>query len=81
MIRPCSMIANPVAQPLRLLHQMGREKHRLAAIAHSADQLPDGSPRLRVESGGEFVEKYHLGLIDQCQGDKQPLFLTLPTGS
>src|SRR6202022_1764416 len=31
--------------------------------------------RLRVESGGQLIEKNHFGIVDQRQGNEQPLLL------
>jgi hypothetical protein len=52
-----------VAQPLGLFHQMGRQEHRLASLADAAHQIPDRVPRLRVEAGGQLVEKHTSGSL------------------
>src|SRR5260370_12858361 len=54
---------------------MSRQKNGLAALANAAHQVPDRSPRLRVEPGGQFVEKHHFRIVDQRKRDKQPLLL------
>ena len=54
---------------------MGREKHGLAALANAAHQLPDRTPRLRIEAGRELVEEHHVGIVDQRQRDEEPLLL------
>jgi hypothetical protein len=59
--------SHPVAQPLGLLHQMSGHKDRLAAVADAAHQVPDCPPRLRVEPGGQLIQKYHLRIVDQRQ--------------
>ena len=64
-----------VAQPLGLFHQVGGQEHGLAAGAHAAHQFPDGAAGLRVESGGQLVEEHHLRVVDERQGDQQPLLL------
>ena len=64
-----------IAQPLRFFHQVRGEKHRLAAVANAAHQIPNRAARLRVETGRQLVEKHDLGLVDQCERDEQPLLL------
>src|SRR5271170_6497605 len=65
----------PVAQPFGLLHQMSSQEDCLAALADATHQIPDRPPRLRVQPGGQLVEKHHLRIIDQRKGDKQSLLL------
>jgi hypothetical protein len=67
-----------VAQPLRLLHVMGRQHHGLAALAHGLDQAPEVAPRLRIETGGRLVQEHQPGIVDQ--GDGQQQALALPPG-
>src|SRR5580693_1577709 len=57
---------------------MGGQEDSLAAIANAAHEVPDGMARLRVEPGGELVEKDDLRIVDQCEGDEQALLL--PSG-
>src|SRR5262245_25777264 len=64
-----------VAQALGLLHQMRGQKHRLAAIADAAHEIPDRAARLRVEAGRQLVEEHHFGVVDQRERDEQALFL------
>src|SRR5258708_1654842 len=64
-----------VAEALRLLHQMRRHEDGLAAIANAADEIPDGTARLRIESRGELVEKHELRIVDERERDEQPLLL------
>src|SRR5438067_1665660 len=59
---------------------MSRQENRLAAIADPAHQVPDGSPRLRIEPGGQLIEEYDFRIVDQGQGDKQALFLSAGEG-
>src|SRR6202030_2877285 len=54
---------------------MSRQEDSLAAIANAAHEVPDGVARLRVEPGGELVEKDDLRIVDQCEGDEQALLL------
>src|SRR5580700_2110290 len=69
-----------VAQPLSLLHQMSSQKNSFAAISDAAHQVPDGPPRLRIETGGQLIEEYYFRIVDQRQGDKQPLLLPAREG-
>jgi hypothetical protein len=54
---------------------MGSQKNSFAAIPDAAHQVPDGSSRLRIEPGGQLIEEYYFRIVDQRQGDKQPLLL------
>src|ERR1700680_4385935 len=65
----------PVAQPFGLLHEMSGQENRLAALADAAHQVPDGAPRLRVQPGGQLVEKHHLRIVDQRKRNEQSLLL------
>src|ERR1019366_2984225 len=64
-----------VAEALGFFHQMSGEKDRLAALADTADQIPDGVARLRVEPGGQLVEKHDLRVVDQRESDEKALLL------
>src|SRR5580692_3224777 len=64
-----------VAQTFGFLHQMSGQKDGLAALADAAHQIPDGAARLRVEAGGQLVEKDHFRVVDQRQGNKEALLL------
>src|ERR1700675_4608666 len=44
----------PVTQPLRLLHQMSRQKDSLASFADAADQIPDRPSRFWIQPSGQF---------------------------
>src|SRR5580704_16946415 len=65
----------PVTQPLGLLHQMGGQEDRLAAIPDATHQIPDRPSRLRIQPSGQLVEKHHLWIVDQRKGNKQALLL------
>src|SRR5580704_17633516 len=67
-----------VAQPSGILHQMSGLKYGLAALADVAHQIPDRPPSLRIEAGGQLVEKYNLRIVNQREGNEEPLFL--PSG-
>ena len=64
-----------VAEAFGLFHQVRRQKDGLAAFADVTHQIPDGTPGLWIEPSGELIEEHHLGAIDECEGDEQPLFL------
>ncbi len=64
-----------VAQPLGLLHQMSGHKDRFATVANATHQIPDGAARLRIQTRGQLIQKYHFGIVDQRQCDEQPLLL------
>src|SRR5262245_26384245 len=66
---------HPIAQALRFFHQVGRQEHGLAARADAAHQLPDRAARLRIETGGQLVEKDHVRIVDERERDEQPLLL------
>ena len=67
-----------VAQALGLLHVVRRQHHGGAVALDLADDVPERPPGARVEAGGRFVEEGHDGVVDERQGDRQPL--RLPTG-
>ncbi len=54
---------------------MGGEEHGLAAAADVAYQLPDRAPRLRIQSGGQLVEKDEQRIVNERERDEQPLLL------
>ena len=66
---------DPVAQPLGLFHQVCGQKDRLAARSDTADQLPDCTPRLRVQTGRQLVEKHDFRIVDESERDEEPLLL------
>ena len=55
----------PVAQPLGLFHEMRGEQQRFATQRQLPQTFPDHMPCLRIEAGGGFVEKQHVGIVDQ----------------
>ena len=55
---------------------MSGHKDGFATVADAAHQVPDRPPRLRVEPGGQLIQKYHFRIVDQRQSDEQPLFLS-----
>ena len=73
-IRPES-IRDPVAEPLRLVDEMGHQDHRDPAVPDPLDQLPGAAPGGRVKARGELVKDHDARLADQGQGNRQPLLL------
>ena len=67
-----------VAEPLGLLHVVRGEHDRGAVAVDLADHLPERPPGARVEAGGGLVEEGHDRVVDQRQGDREPL--RLPPG-
>src|ERR1043166_1103610 len=49
-----------VAETRRLFHVMCRQENRAAARAEFLDDVPEREARLRIESGGRFIEKQQL---------------------
>ena len=64
-----------VAEPLGLVHVVGRQQDGPAAVAQITDHVPELAPRLRVQASGRLVEEEQLGVADQGDGDGQPLLL------
>src|ERR1017187_1429189 len=54
---------------------MGCQENGLTAFANPANKFPDCAAGLGIKPGGQFVEKHHLGIVDQRKGNKQPLLL------
>src|SRR6185503_15124485 len=51
-------------------------QHRLAPVADPPYQIPDRSPRLRVQSRRQLVEKDDLRVVDQGERNEQTLLLS-----
>ncbi len=66
---------DPVAEPLGLVHVMGREDDVRPPFAQVADHVPELAARLRVEARRRLVEEQELGVADQRRRDGQPLLL------
>ena len=64
-----------IAQQLGLLHVVRGEDDGLAARLDRLHQLPEVAPRLRIEPGGRLVEEQHRRVVDQRDGQQQPLLL------
>jgi hypothetical protein len=61
----------PVAQALGLVHEVRGQDQRLAGRLEFLQAFPDQVAGLRVEAGGRFVEKDHVGVVDQRPGQRQ----------
>ena len=61
----------PVAQLLGLVHVVGRQDERHAALLQSIEPIPEQVARLRVEARRRLVEQQERGLVDQRAGDGQ----------
>ena len=75
MSRPCSMIATRSQSRSASSIKCVVRKTVLPRLADAVHQVPDGAPRLRVESRGELVEEHHLGVVDERERDEEPLLL------
>ena len=64
---------DPVAQLVRLLHEMRGEKDGGAGARVVADDAAHVASRGRVEPLGRFIEKQDAGIVHQRSGDEQPL--------
>ena len=60
-----------VAQLLGLVHVVGRQDERHAALLEPVEAVPQQVPRLRVEAGRRLVEEQQVGLVDEAAGDRQ----------
>ena len=70
------MIATRSHRTLGLLDVVGREQDRPAVALLRLDDVPERPASSRVEPGRGLVEEHELGLVDQREGDGQPLSLT-----
>ena len=71
-MRPPSMITEPVAQPLGLVHVVRGEHLGDAALLESIQAIPHQMAGLGVEAGGGFVEQEEVGLVHQRTRDGEP---------
>ena len=72
---PVAEDRDAVGEALRLLHEVGHEEDRHAAVADRLDEPPCLAPGMRVEAGRQLVEDGDLRPADQREGDRQPLLL------
>ena len=61
----------PVAQLFGLVHVVGREDERDAALLQPVQTVPERVPRLRIEPGCRLVEQHQLRIVDECPCDGQ----------
>src|SRR5436190_1752226 len=61
----------PRAQPFGLVHEVCRQKNRLALAEKLSQPVPDQMPRLRVEAGSGLVEDQELRIVDQRARKRQ----------
>ena len=64
-----------IAEPLRLFDVVRRHHDRSFLGAQFLDQIANFQPHLRIEAAGRLVEKKHLRIVDQREGDREPLLL------
>ena len=64
-----------IAEAFGFFHQMSGEEDGFAAFADAADEIPDCSTSLRIETGGQLVEEDHFGIVDEREGDEEALLL------
>ena len=60
-----------VAEPLRLLHVVGRVEDRHPLLAEGLDARQDRVPALRIDADGRLVEDEQLRPVEEADGDVQ----------
>ncbi len=63
-----------VAQALGLVHEVGREQHRLALLGEPLQALPDEVAGLGIEARGGLVEDQQVRVVHQGPGEGQAPF-------
>jgi hypothetical protein len=71
---------DPVAERLRLVHEVGHEDDGRALGAELADEPAGALPGLRVEAGRDLIEHHEVGLVHQREGHEEPLLLAAGEG-
>ncbi|HRD68265.1 MAG TPA: hypothetical protein PKY50_19215, partial [Candidatus Competibacter sp.] len=61
-----------VGQAIGLVHVVGGQDNPQAIAPESVDQFPDLQARLRVQSGGRFVQEQQLWFVNQGAGEHKP---------
>ena len=69
------MMASSVAQSLGFVHVVRRQQDRAAGFLEFLDEVPQLTPRLRIETGRRFVEKEQIGIADERAGEREALLL------
>ena len=72
---PAVQEPDAIAQQLGLGEVVGREHHRLAAIALGADEVAQETRRQHVQARRRLVEHQHGGIVQHRARDRQPLAL------
>ncbi len=65
-----------VAELLGLFDVVGGEQNGALLAAQIEDQFVNLEARLRIEAGRRFVEKQHLRIVEQGQGQREALLLS-----
>src|SRR6185437_2077535 len=65
-----------IAEAFGLIHIVGGEDDCSAGSAELLDEIPELSPRLRIESRGWFIEEKQIRVADERAGKGEPLLLT-----
>ncbi len=68
--------SDPVAEQLRLIHEVRRQHHGLTVLAQPLNRLPEPAAALGIESGGRLVQKDQARIIHQRQGQRETLALS-----
>ena len=66
---------DPVAQRVRLVKVVRRQKDRRASVVHPPHLIPHAGTALRVEAGGRLVEEKQLRVVDKSQPDVEAALL------
>ena len=67
--------ANAIAEQLRFIHVMRADDDRLAIVAHLQNDIPKGTPCLRIKPCRRFIQEHDLWIIHQCERDGKSLLL------
>ncbi len=67
---------DPVAEDLGFFHVVRGQHDRRPRLAHAEDRLPQVAAGVRIEPGCRLIEERHPRLVDEGEGDAQPLLLT-----
>ena len=63
---------DPVAQPLDLLHVVGRIEDRRPALADLPQPLADALGAVRIEARRRLIQKQHLGIVEERLHQPEP---------
>ena len=66
---------HPVAEMLRLVHEVRHQHDRGPTRTDLLDQLPRRPTGLRIQPLGQLVQEHQVGRVDEGEGDEQPLTL------